>query len=121
MMFQGLTHEEPRAAWQPLIDFVNVNAADYEGHTGRVIIERFAALDPVAVPAVLVAGHAPFAWGQSATESLHNAVALEAVAEMALGTRLLNPEAPPLESYVLDKHYQRKHGPAAYYGQKPLR
>ncbi|MBV9124053.1 MAG: L-ribulose-5-phosphate 4-epimerase AraD, partial [Planctomycetes bacterium] len=62
---------------------------DYEGHTGRVIIERFADLDPVAIPAVLVAGHAPFTWGRTALESLHNAVALEAVAEMALGTCLL--------------------------------
>ena len=92
--------------------------ADYEGHTGRVIIERFAELDPVAMPAVLVAGHAPFIWGRNATESLRNAVALEAVAEMALGTRLIDPEAPSLEPYVLEKHHQRKHGPAAYYGQK---
>jgi L-ribulose-5-phosphate 4-epimerase len=96
-------------------------AADYEGHTGRVIIERFAELDPLDMPAVLLAGHAPFAWGRTATESLHNAVALEAVAEMALGTRLINPEAPQLELYVLDKHHQRKHGPAAYYGQQPPR
>lgn len=91
---------------------------DYEGHTGHVILERFQDLDPVAVPAVLVAGHAPFTWGRRPSESLHNAIALEAVAEMALGTRLINPEAPLLESYVLDKHYQRKHGPAATYGQK---
>ena len=93
-------------------------AADYEGHTGRVIIERFAKLDPAATPAVLVAGHAPFAWGRTAEESLRNAIALEAVAEMALGTLLLDATAPLLEAYVLDKHHQRKHGPAAYYGQK---
>ena len=93
-------------------------AADYEGNTGRVIVERFANLDPLAMPAVLVAGHAPFTWGTTALGSLHNSVALEAVAEMALGTFQIDRDAPLLESYVLDKHYQRKHGPAAYYGQK---
>ena len=92
--------------------------ADYEGNTGQVIIERFAGLDSQAMPAVLVAGHAPFTWGKDAAESLKNAVAVEAVAEMALGTWLLNPQAPLLEDYVLNKHYQRKHGPNAYYGQK---
>jgi L-ribulose-5-phosphate 4-epimerase len=91
--------------------------ADYEGNTGQVIVERFADLDPRAMPAVLVAGHAPFTWGKNAADSVKNAVALEAVAEMALGTWLLNPQAPRLEDYVLDKHYQRKHGPNAYYGQ----
>jgi L-ribulose-5-phosphate 4-epimerase len=90
---------------------------NYETNTGVVIIERFADLDPRAMPAVLVAGHAPFTWGHDAADSLHNAIALEAVAEMALGTWLLNPHAPQLEDYVLNKHYQRKHGPLAYYGQ----
>lgn len=93
-------------------------AADYEANTGCVIVERFANLDPLAMPAVLVAGHAPFTWGTTARGSLHNAVALEAVAEMALGTFQIDRHAPLLEPYVLDKHYQRKHGPAAYYGQK---
>lgn len=92
-------------------------AAAYEANTGRVILERFAELDPRVMPAVLVAGHAPFTWGKNAADSLHNAIALEAVAEMALGTWLLDPHAPPLEDYVLDKHYQRKHGPHSYYGQ----
>lgn len=92
---------------------------DYEGNTGRVIVERFAGLDPVAVPGVLAAGHGPFAWGRDAADSVHNAVALEAVAQMALGTLLLNPDAPPLEPHLLKKHYRRKHGPAAYYGQNP--
>ena len=90
----------------------------YEANTGQVIIERFAELDPAAMPAVLVAGHGPFAWGKNAAESVKNAVALEAIAEMALGTRQIRPDGPPLESYVLDKHYRRKHGPDAYYGQK---
>ena len=90
----------------------------YEAHTGHVIVERFRDLDPTALPGVLVAGHAPFAWGKDAAESVKNAVALEAVAEMALGVRQLRPDAPPLEGYVLEKHYRRKHGPGAYYGQK---
>ncbi len=92
--------------------------SDYEGNTGRVIVERFADLDPVAMPAALVAGHAPFTWGGSAADSVKNAIALEAVAEMALGTWLLNSQALPLENYVLNKHYRRKHGPDAYYGQR---
>jgi L-ribulose-5-phosphate 4-epimerase len=89
----------------------------YEVNTGKVIVERMKQLDPAAMPAVLVAGHAPFTWGKDAAQSLANAVALEAIAEMAVGTLLLNLDAPPLESYVLQKHYRRKHGPDAYYGQ----
>jgi L-ribulose-5-phosphate 4-epimerase len=89
----------------------------YEANTGRVIVERFEQLDPRAMPAVLVAGHAPFTWGTDAAQSVTNAAALEAVAKMALGTWLVNPDSPPLEPYVLDKHYRRKHGPDAYYGQ----
>ena len=89
----------------------------YEANTGQVIVERFAKLDPVALPGVLVAGHAPFTWGPTPEKSVENAVALEAVAEMALGVHQL--VAPPLalESYVSEKHYQRKHGKHAYYGQ----
>jgi len=90
----------------------------YEANTGKVIVERFAELDPVTMPAVLVAGHAPFCWGTNAAKSVENAVALEAVAEMALATRTLTTDWPHLESFVLEKHYQRKHGPNAYYGQK---
>lgn len=90
----------------------------YEANTGQVIVERFAELDPLAVPGVLVAGHAPFAWGASVAESVKNAIALEAVARMAIGTRQINPDAPRLEGYILEKHHRRKHGPDAYYGQK---
>ena len=90
----------------------------YEANTGHVIIERFAELDPIAMPAVLVAGHAPFTWGRSARSSVQNAVALEAVAEMAYATQHIARDAPELERYVLEKHYHRKHGPSAYYGQK---
>ncbi len=90
----------------------------YEHETGVVIAERFAKLDPLAVPGVLVASHAPFAWGKTAAEAVKNAVALEAVAQMALGTLALNPAQKPVEQFLLDKHYFRKHGPDAYYGQK---
>jgi L-ribulose-5-phosphate 4-epimerase len=90
----------------------------YEANTGRVIVERFESLDPAAVPAVLVAGHAPFTWGKDVAESVKNAVALEAVAQMAIGVQQIMRDAPALEAYVLEKHYQRKHGPGAYYGQE---
>ena len=89
----------------------------YEANTGEVIVERFRDLNPIEVPGVLVAGHGPFAWGTDAWDSIKNAVALEAVAEMAFTTRLLSAGCPDLERYVLNKHYQRKHGPNAYYGQ----
>jgi len=116
----GTTHADhfhgPVPVTRPLTE--QEVAEDYEGRTGTVIIERFAGLDPDAMPAVLVAGHAPFTWGNSAEKAVENAVALEAVAAMAQATRSLDPAAPELESWVLEKHYQRKHGPAAYYGQK---
>lgn len=90
----------------------------YEYNTGRVIVERFKRINPVEMPAVLVAGHAPFAWGRNAAESVKNAIALEAVAQMNIGTRAIRPDAPSLEDFVLNKHHQRKHGPDAYYGQR---
>jgi L-ribulose-5-phosphate 4-epimerase len=89
----------------------------YELKTGEAIVERFAALDPTAMPAVLVAGHAPFTWGPDVVSAVKNAVALEAVADMALATLALQPEVKPLDGYLLDKHYRRKHGKDAYYGQ----
>lgn len=92
--------------------------AGYEHNTARVIVERMAGLDPVTMPAVLVAGHAPFSWGKSPTDSVANSVALERVAEMALAVYRLNPDAHPLPQYILDKHFGRKHGPNASYGQK---
>jgi L-ribulose-5-phosphate 4-epimerase len=116
----GTTHADhffgPVPVTRPLSD-QEVEEA-YEANTGQVIVERFTGLDPLAMPAVLVAGHGPFTWGKDAAESVKNAVALEAVAEMALGTRQIRPDGPLLESYVLEKHYRRKHGPDAYYGQK---
>jgi L-ribulose-5-phosphate 4-epimerase len=89
----------------------------YEVNTGRVIVERFADLDPASVPGVLVAHHGPFTWGKDAAASLDNGVALEAIARMALGSLRLDPNLPPLPAPLLEKHYRRKHGPKAYYGQ----
>ncbi|MCB0744902.1 MAG: L-ribulose-5-phosphate 4-epimerase [Ignavibacteriae bacterium] len=89
----------------------------YERFTGSVIIERFANIDPLNVPGVLVASHAPFAWGKTSDEAVKNSFVLERVAEMALGTLSLKPNCEPIENYVLDKHYFRKHGTSAYYGQ----
>jgi len=90
----------------------------YEANTGEVIVERFEGLDPIEIPSVLVAGHAPFSWGSTAADSVTNAVALEAVAGMAIDSMAINPDGPALEDYVLAKHYRRKHGAGAYYGQK---
>lgn len=91
----------------------------YEKNTGIVIAERFeeGRLNPVEVPAVLAAGHGPFAWGKNAQEAVKNAAALEAVAQMALCTQTISGDSPALEDYVQDKHYHRKHGSTAYYGQ----
>lgn len=93
-------------------------AGDYEAATGAVIIERFCGLDPDHMPAVLVANHGPFAWGADAAQAVQNAVALEEVARMALGTSQINPASGPIPDYVLEKHFRRKHGPQAYYGQQ---
>jgi len=92
-------------------------ASGYEHHTATAIIECFAERDPVATPGVLLAGHAPFTWGPDAAKSLENSVALEAVAMMARATCAIDPGAPELEPHVRAKHYERKHGPNAYYGQ----
>ncbi len=92
----------------------------YEHHTGVVIVERFreAGIDPAQVPGVLVAGHGPFTWGSNPAKAVENATVLESVAQMALQTRVVNPEAEPLDQVLLDKHFLRKHGKGAYYGQK---
>ncbi|ACL77755.1 L-ribulose-5-phosphate 4-epimerase [Ruminiclostridium cellulolyticum] len=92
--------------------------SDYEANTGTVIIETFKDLNPNYIPAVLVKNHAPFTWGKSAAESVHNSVVLEEVAMMAIQCRQLNPNVTPMPQVLLDKHFMRKHGPKAYYGQK---
>ncbi len=91
--------------------------SDYEGHTGHVIVERFQGLDPLALPAVLVAGHGPFAWGDGATAAAECAAVLEFVARLASETLRLQPQVRPIANELLDRHFLRKHGPGATYGQ----
>jgi L-ribulose-5-phosphate 4-epimerase len=93
-------------------------AADYELNTGKIIVERFAGLDPAALPAVLVAGHGPFAWGATPAAAVETALILELTAKMAFGSTILDPRLAPLDAHIQDKHFGRKHGPDAYYGQK---
>jgi len=90
---------------------------DYEWNTGRVIVERFDGLDMLHHPAVLVPHHGPFAWGADVAEAAHNAAALEFIARLAAETLALNPGAKPMPGQLHHKHFFRKHGPAAYYGQ----
>ncbi len=91
---------------------------EYEANTGKVIVERMAGIDPLDMPAILVAGHGPFAWGAAAAEAVHNAAMLEYLAGMAAQTERLNSSAAPVSRELLDKHFFRKHGPGKYYGQK---
>lgn len=93
---------------------------DYELNTGRVIVEMFekAGLDPMATPAVIVRKHGPFTWGKDAGKAVENAAVLEVVAQMAMMTQGLNPSVAPAPQTIMDKHYFRKHGANAYYGQK---
>ncbi|HUP04596.1 MAG TPA: L-ribulose-5-phosphate 4-epimerase AraD [Bryobacteraceae bacterium] len=88
-----------------------------EDSTGAAIIAALADRDPLEMPAALVAGHAPFVWGRDAAEAAHYAVLLEEVAAMALGTVTVNPAALPIGRALLDRHFLRKHGPGAFYGQ----
>jgi len=89
----------------------------YEKETGAVIIETFQGKDPNAMPAVLVYSHGPFAWGKDPMDAVHNAVVLEEVAFMNFHTLMLEPSMPPMQQELLNKHYLRKHGANAYYGQ----
>lgn len=91
---------------------------DYEQNTGKVIVEciKLNDINPIAVPGILVKNHGPFSWGKDASESVYHSVVMENVAEMCLKTLFLNPNAS-ISQYVLDKHYMRKHGKNAYYGQ----
>ena len=94
----------------------------YEINTGKVVVEciKERGIDPMAVPGIVVKNHGPFSWGKDAASSVYHAVVMETVAEMDLKTLVLNPEAS-IAGYVLDKHYMRKHGPNAYYGQNKKR
>jgi L-ribulose-5-phosphate 4-epimerase len=115
----GTTHADYFHGQVPVTDRLQAPqiAADYEMETGAAICRRFAKLDPNAIPAVLVAGHAPFCWGKNAAEAAHHAVILEYVARLAYHTLSINAESGPLASELQDKHFLRKHGGDAYYGQ----
>lgn len=121
----GTTHADQFHGAVPITRFLTEQevAEDYEGNTGKIIVELFEGCDPLERPGALVAGHAPFTWGKTAMAAVDNAVALEAMARMARLTeqvRLCGANAAlqtPLPAHIGEKHYQRKHGPNAYYGQ----
>jgi L-ribulose-5-phosphate 4-epimerase len=115
----GTTHADYFHGPVPVTERLNPSeiAGDYELETGKAICRTFAAIDPNSIPAVLVAGHAPFCWGANPAEAAHNAVILEYIARMASHTLLINAESRPLARELHDKHFLRKHGRNAYYGQ----
>ncbi len=117
----GTTHADHFNGPVPVTRFLTKKevAAGYEKNTGAVIVERFAEaeIQPLEMPAVLVAGHGPFTWGLSPSSAVRNAVILETVAHMAIQTRLIRKDPRVLPGYIREKHHQRKHGPEAYYGQ----
>jgi L-ribulose-5-phosphate 4-epimerase len=116
----GTTHADHFAGPVPVTRFLTSDEvrAGYERETGKIIVERFAGINPPDTPGVLVAGHAPFAWGKDPADAVKNSLILERIAQMAIGTLQLQPAIAPLPDYIQQKHYQRKHGPKAYYGQK---
>lgn len=100
------------------LTFAEIQGA-YEAETGHVIVETFRRRDPLSCPGVLVASHGPFAWGKTASDAVHNAIVLEHVVRLAAETLRVFPSAKPMQQALLDKHFLRKHGPGAYYGQGP--
>jgi L-ribulose-5-phosphate 4-epimerase len=116
----GTTHADYFYGAVPVTECLNRAQieGEYEENTGAMIVERFRGLDPMQMPAVLVACHGPFAWGATAAQAAHNAVLLEEIALMAYQTVALNSAASPISSHLLDRHFLRKHGPQATYGQK---
>ncbi|HIV27825.1 MAG TPA: L-ribulose-5-phosphate 4-epimerase AraD [Candidatus Ornithocaccomicrobium faecavium] len=115
----GTTHADCFYGEVPVTRYVSREEAAraYEAETGTVIVEAFAGRDPVHTPGVLVRGHGPFTWGDSALKSVYNAITLEEVARMNLLTLLLDGNVPDLPEALQSKHFERKHGPNAYYGQ----
>ncbi len=115
----GTTHADYFHGPVPVTEWLSDNeiSSDYEKNTGVAICRAFASLDPVCIPAVLVRGHGPFCWGEDAAAAAHNSVILESVARMAWYTIGLAKNAEPLPPALHDKHFLRKHGNAAYYGQ----
>lgn len=115
----GTTHADFAHGEVPVTDCLTAQevAAGYEANIGRCIVRRYGDLNPMHCPGVLSANHAPFAWGKTIAAAVENAVILEEVARMALHTRILNAQQPPIGRHLLDKHFNRKHGKDAYYGQ----
>ena len=115
----GTTHADYFHGPVPVTDELSTEemGEEYVLHTGRAITRRFASLDPVAVPAVLVRSHAPFCWGVTPEDAAHHAIVLENVAEMASRTVALDPGVAPMPQALLDRHHFRKHGATATYGQ----
>jgi L-ribulose-5-phosphate 4-epimerase len=115
----GTTHADLCAYPIPLTRALTEEeiAADYEGATGTVLVEAISERGPSELPCALVRGHAPFCWAATPGQAVEVAITLEEVARMALLTTLLEPGAQPLQAAVRDKHFERKHGPGAYYGQ----
>ncbi len=118
----GTTHADYFYGAVPVTDEMTPDEinTDFELNTGKVIVRCFKQkkIDPVQMPAVLVAGHGPFTWGKGPAEAVEASVILEQVAQMALGTVSINPDQKAISQVLLDKHYLRKHGKDAYYGQK---
>jgi L-ribulose-5-phosphate 4-epimerase len=116
----GTTHADHFYGPVPLTDVMTEKEVegDYELNTGRVIVRLFKNSDPMQTPAVFVANHGPFTWGKNPDKAVENAVVLEQVAQMALGTVTINNRQKEIGRYLLDKHFLRKHGKNAYYGQK---
>ena len=115
----GTTHADSFYGTIPITRFPSKEEVEqgYEENTATVIIERFADIKPLEMPAVLVRGHGPFTFGKTSVKAAENSHILESTAEIAFGTYQLNPECENLPEYILKKHYNRKHGPNAYYGQ----
>jgi L-ribulose-5-phosphate 4-epimerase len=115
----GTTHADHLAEDVPCTALMTADAVgrDYEAETGTQIIDCFRGRDPGQTPMVLVAGHAPFAWGKTAEKAVYHAVVLEELAKMASITRSIDPQAARLPDYLVRKHFERKHGKSAYYGQ----
>jgi L-ribulose-5-phosphate 4-epimerase len=115
----GTTHADNFYGPIPVTDIMTSEEIheNYELNTGRVIIKRFTGLDPMQMPAVLVANHGPFTWGSDAAAAVKETVVLEQIAAMAMGTITIDPDKSPISRALLDKHYLRKHGKNAYYGQ----
>ena len=114
----GTTHADYFRGAVPVTEKISAEELHaYELNTGKAIVRRFASLDPAEFPGVLVTGHGPFCWGRSAREAAHTAVVLETIAHMAYLSVTLNSEVRSLASDLIDKHFLRKHGSKAYYGQ----